>query len=179
MKNLDRATITAISALAYSLANVVHEGLGHGGACILLGARPTMFNAIFFNYDETTASDSVQRAISAAGSILNVIVGLPLIALLRSRVPLSPRWRYFLWLFCAVNLLTAFGYLLFVSGLRHVTVGRQRAAILWDPRTRTAVAFAPETESAKAEPVRTLISQSTAANCICMPSRAMKFPLQK
>jgi len=116
LKNLDLATITAISALAYSLANVVHEGLGHGGACILLGARPTMFNAIFFNYDETTASDSVQRAISAAGSILNVIVGLPLIALLRSRVPLSPRWRYFLWLFCAVNLLTAFGYLLY-SGI--------------------------------------------------------------
>jgi len=116
LKNLDRATIIAISALAYSLANVVHEGLGHGGACILLGARPTMFNAIFFNYDETTASGSVQRAISAAGSILNLIVGLPLVGLLRSRVRLSPRWRYFLWLFCAVNLLTAFGYLLF-SGI--------------------------------------------------------------
>ena len=116
MKDLDRATIIAISALAYSLANVVHEGLGHGGACILFGARPTMFNAIFFNYDEATASDSVQRAISSAGSVVNVIVGLPLTVLLRSRVALSPRWRYFLWLFCAVNLLTAFGYLLY-SGI--------------------------------------------------------------
>src|SRR5512132_726357 len=108
MKDLDRPTIIAISALAYALANVVHEGLGHGGACLLLGARPTMFNAIFFNYDETTTSDSVQRAISAAGSIVNVIVGLPLIRLLRSRISLPPRWRYFLWLFSAVNLLTAF-----------------------------------------------------------------------
>jgi hypothetical protein len=111
VKDLDGATIVAIAVLAYSLANVVHEGLGHGGACLLLGARPTMFNAIFFNYDETTASDAAQRGISAAGSIVNVIVGLPLVALLRSRARLSPRWRYFLWLFAAVNLLTAFGYL--------------------------------------------------------------------
>jgi len=116
LKDLDRLTIIAISALAYSLANIVHEGLGHGGACLLLGARATMFNAIFFNYDESTASDAVQRAISAAGSIVNVIVGLALVAVLRSRVALSPRWRYFLWLFCAVNLLTAFGYLLY-SGI--------------------------------------------------------------
>jgi len=116
MKDLDRLTIIAISALAYALANVVHEGLGHGGACLLLGAKPTMFNAIFFNYDEATASDAVQRMISAAGSVMNVIVGIPLVALLRSRTPLSPRWRYFLWLFSAVNLLTAFGYLLY-SGI--------------------------------------------------------------
>src|SRR5262245_38782437 len=110
MKDLDRLTIIAIAALAYPLANVVHEGLGHGGACLLLGARPVMFNAIFFNYDETSASDLVQRLISAAGSIVNTIVGLLLVALLRSGVRLSPRWRYSLWLFCAVNLLTAFGY---------------------------------------------------------------------
>ncbi len=116
MRGPDRPTIIAISALAYSLANVVHEGLGHGGACLLFGARPTMFNAIFFNYDEATASDAAQRAISAAGAIANVIVALPLVALLRSRAPLSPRWRYFVWLFSAVNLLTAFGYLLY-SGI--------------------------------------------------------------
>lgn len=113
MKDLDRATLVAISALVYALANVVHEGLGHGGACLLLGAKPAMFNAIFFSYDETTASDTVQRIISAAGSIVNVIIGLALVALLRSRATLSPHWRYFMWLFCAINLLTAFGYLLY------------------------------------------------------------------
>ncbi len=116
LSGLDRPTIIAISALAYSLANVVHEGLGHGGACLLFGARPMMFNSIFFNYDEATASDLAQRAISAAGTIANLIVGLPLVALLRGRTPLSPRWRYFLWIFSAVNLLTAFGYLLY-SGI--------------------------------------------------------------
>jgi len=116
VKDLDRPTIVAIAVLAYSLANVIHEGLGHGGACILLGARPTMFNALFFNYDESTASDTVQRLIAAAGSIVNVIVGLFLVALLRSRVRLAPRLRYFLWLFATVSLLTAFGYLIY-SGI--------------------------------------------------------------
>ncbi|HEU4940012.1 MAG TPA: hypothetical protein VFT97_00170 [Candidatus Eisenbacteria bacterium] len=110
-KDLDGPTVVAIAVLAYSLANVVHEGLGHGGACLLVGARPVMFNALFFNYDDSTASDAAQRVISAAGSIVNVIVGLPLVALLRGRARLAPRTRYFLWLFAAVNLLTAFGYL--------------------------------------------------------------------
>jgi hypothetical protein len=51
-----------------------------------------------------------------AGSIADVAVGLALIALLRSRIALAPGWRYFLWLSAAVNLLVAFGYLLF-SGI--------------------------------------------------------------
>lgn len=79
----------------------------------MLGAHPTMFNAIFFNYDETTAGDLAQRAIAAAGSLSNVAVGLPLVALLRSGRPLSPHWRFFVWLFSAVSLLTPFGYLLY------------------------------------------------------------------
>src|SRR5262245_22527444 len=112
--SLDLATVIAISALAYTIANVVHEGLGHGGAVLLLGARPPMFNAIFFNYDESTASPAARRLISAAGSVANLTVGLPLLAMLpRIR---SNRWRYFLWLFAVVNLLTAFGYFLF-SGI--------------------------------------------------------------
>jgi hypothetical protein len=112
--SIDRATVVAIAVLAYVMGDMVHEGLGHGGAALALGARPTMLNAIFFNYDEATASQAAQRLISAAGSIANVLVGLPLLAIgARTR---STRWRYFLWLFAAVNILTAFGYLLF-SGI--------------------------------------------------------------
>jgi len=114
---IDVVTVVAIAVLAYTLSNTVHEALGHGGAAVLLGARPTMLNAIFFNYDEATASETVQRWISAAGSIADLIVGLPALAL-SSRVR-STRWRYFLWLFAAVNLTTAFGYLLYsgVAGI--------------------------------------------------------------
>ena len=115
--SIDLATVIAIAVLAYTLGNVVHEGLGHGGAALLLGARPTMFNAIFFNYDESTVSRAAQRCISAGGSIANLLVGLPILAIL-PRVR-SNRGRYFLWLFAAVNVLTAFGYFCFsgVAGI--------------------------------------------------------------
>jgi hypothetical protein len=112
--SIDSITVVAIAAIAYTSANLVHEGLGHGGATLLVGARPTMLNATFFNYDEATASPAAQRLISAAGSLVNLAVGLPLLAIV-PRVR-STRWRYFLWLFAAVNLLTAFGYLLY-SGI--------------------------------------------------------------
>jgi hypothetical protein len=113
-ESIDLVTVVAIAVLAYTIANVVHEGLGHGGAALLLGARPTMLNAIFFNYDESTVSRTAQRLISAGGSVANLLVGLPSLALApRMR---STRWRYFLWLFAAVNILTAFGYLLY-SGI--------------------------------------------------------------
>ena len=107
-------TVVAIAALVYPLANLVHEGLGHGGAALAVGARPTMLNAIFFTYDEATVSSGAQRVISAAGSVVNLVVGLPLLAIApRLR---STHWRYVLWLFAAVNILTAFGYLLY-SGI--------------------------------------------------------------
>src|SRR5947199_173619 len=114
---IDLPTVVAMAVLAWTIANVVHEGLGHGGACLLLGARPTMFNAIFFNCDESAVSEARQRLISAAGSIANVLVGMPIVFALR-RVR-SPHAQYFLWLFAAVNLLTAFGYLVYsgVAGI--------------------------------------------------------------
>jgi hypothetical protein len=112
---VDLPTVIAISALAYTLANIVHEGLGHGGTCILVGARPTVLNTIFFEYDDQAATLVQQKWISAGGSIANVLVALPILRVLRrERLPASS--RYFLWLFAAVNLLTAFGYLLY-SGI--------------------------------------------------------------
>src|SRR5262245_57847076 len=88
---IDVVTVIAIAVLSYTLANVVHEALGHGGAALLLGARPTMLNAIFFNYDETTVSRAAQRWISAAGSLVNLAVAALLLAVL-PRVR-STHWR--------------------------------------------------------------------------------------
>jgi hypothetical protein len=74
-----------------------------------------VLNAIFFEYDEHAASLVQQRWISAGGSIANALVGFAVLGVLRrGRLPTSS--RYFLWLFAAVNLLTAFGYLLY-SGI--------------------------------------------------------------
>jgi len=148
---IDVPTVLAISALAYVLANIVHEGLGHGGTCLLVGAHPTVLNAIFFEYDDQAASIAQQRWISAGGTIANVLVGLPIAwALRRSRndasSALPPSTRYFLWLFCAVNLLTAFGYLIYsgISGIgdwAHVVRGLPLAGLFRVAMTIVGVAL--------------------------------------
>ncbi len=113
---LDRWTIGAIAVVAWAVADLLHEGGGHGGTALLLGAHPTAFTSAYFNYDDEVPRLTM-RLISAGGAVINVIVGLPLIALLRARLP--PRWRLFVWLLAAFNLLTAFGYLLYsgVAGI--------------------------------------------------------------
>jgi len=35
--SLDLLTVAAIGIVAFSVATVVHEGVGHGGACLLAG----------------------------------------------------------------------------------------------------------------------------------------------
>lgn len=131
---LDRWTVAAIGIIAYCTANLIHEAGGHGGACLLVGGKPQVLNAIFFNYDESTVSAAGRRFIVAGGSMLNVIVAGLLFLLLRLRLP--SRARYFTWLLMVLNLVTAFGYLCFsgvggvgdwavvIEGLPHHTLYR-------------------------------------------------------
>lgn len=112
----DPWTCIAIGALAYCLSNVVHEGLGHGGACLLAGCRPTELNAIFFDHAPVAAGSLTERFIAIAGSLANLVLGFAALGWLRQRPPETGTGRLFLWLLVAVNLLMAFGYLLF-SGI--------------------------------------------------------------
>lgn len=106
-------TIGSIAVVAYCLANVLHEGLGHGGACLLMGGQPKSLNAIFFEYDQNTVSAFGRRIIAAGGSVINLLTGGIAFAALRFGRPRADALRYFLWLFSSVSLLMAFGYLLF------------------------------------------------------------------
>jgi hypothetical protein len=112
----DAWTIAAIAVVAYCLANMLHEGLGHGGACMLLGCKPQVLNAIFFGHDETTTTAAGERWIAAGGGIVNLMAAFIALVVLRAGRPAAASGRYFVWLFAAVNLLMAFGYLLF-SGI--------------------------------------------------------------
>lgn len=109
---LDVWTIGAMTIVAWSISALLHEGLGHGGTCLLAGAKPLALTSAYFSCDETTASGVDLRWIAAGGTIVNVLAGLPLLLVLpRLRAPST--WRFFLWLVGALNVLTAFGYLLF------------------------------------------------------------------
>ncbi len=116
----DLLTVIALAVVAYALANVVHEGLGHAGACVLIGGRPQVLSAIHFEGDYEAFGARGVWAVQAAGTVMNLVVVAASWMLLRATRPgRSSSWRLFLWLVFTVNLLQATGYWLF-SGLGNV-----------------------------------------------------------
>ncbi len=113
---LDPWTVGALAVVAYCIGNVVHEGLGHGGACVLVGGRPQELNAIFFECSIEGLPPAARRWLAAGGSIANLLVCVPAWSALQRLPRDAGRGRAFAWLLLSVNLLTPFGYLLF-SGL--------------------------------------------------------------
>src|SRR5438093_8690248 len=64
------ATVIAISAIAYALADMVHEALGHGLLSLLVsGVKAISISTVALS--ETGSS----RIVAAAGMIANIIVG--------------------------------------------------------------------------------------------------------
>ena len=80
---IDRVTVAAIAIVAYACGNLLHEAVGHGGACLLVGGRPQMLNAVFFQCDESTLSPLGIRLVAAGGTIVNLIVAGGLLAWMR------------------------------------------------------------------------------------------------
>ena len=110
---IHRPTLVAIALVSYVIADIVHEALGHGGACLLSGGKAVALSTVHFECSIST------RFISAAGTCANLIAGGLCWTLLRilSRGP--DRLRYFLWLSMTVNLLQGAGYFLF-SGAANI-----------------------------------------------------------
>lgn len=103
----DRLTISAISALAFMLSDVLHEGLGH--ACIALATVAPQ--GVLSSVAWSSAYDS--KLVDAGGTLVNLAAaGLFWLLLRRSRKA-SPRTRLFLLLGCAFNLFTGTGYFFF------------------------------------------------------------------
>jgi hypothetical protein len=111
----DLATVAAIAVVAYVASIVAHEALGHGVACVVLGGRPVGLNAVYFDCDMSQLSSAASRGVSAAGTVVNLVVGAIAWAAGR-RATLGARGRYLAWLVMTVSLLQAAGYGLF-SGL--------------------------------------------------------------
>jgi len=103
----DTLTIAGIAIVAYILANVLHEGAGHGGACLVSGGKVLVISTVH------TECSAETRLVMAAGTLMNVAVGALCFALGCVTARTSPRLKYFLWLSMTVNLFTAAGYFLF------------------------------------------------------------------
>ena len=106
----DTLTVGSIGILAYMLGNVLHEGVGHGGACLLVGAKPLALSSVYFE----CSPDS--RLVIAGGTLMNLLAGSVFFALGRFIGRSYPRLKYFFWISMTVNLFTGTGYFLF-SGI--------------------------------------------------------------
>ncbi|HEV2646720.1 MAG TPA: hypothetical protein VGU46_10175 [Acidobacteriaceae bacterium] len=101
----DRLTLAALGVLAFIVANVSHEAVGHGLATLAVGGRVEFVSTCYVN-----SSGNYSKWIPAAGGLTNLAVGLGSVALLRLRCCLRPRLHYFLILVAAFNLFFAVGY---------------------------------------------------------------------
>lgn len=106
----DPVTIVAIAIIATALATLLHEGLGHGMAAWVLGADVKMISSVHCSYDSAMLGEGSRRLIAAAGSFVNLDTGL--VAWFLIRGARSSAVRYFLWLFAAISIFQAGGYLM-------------------------------------------------------------------
>jgi hypothetical protein len=114
----DPLTIAAIGLFAGALTDVIHEGLGHGGACLLVGGKPLLLTSMNFLGDQTGLPRWAHKFISAGGTFANLLAGGIALLSLR-RPPAAAHFHYFLWLFAALNLYVGTGYFLF-SGMSNI-----------------------------------------------------------
>lgn len=105
-------TVIAIAIAATVCGDLIHEALGHGGACVLTGGHVLGLSSVYFDCDRDT------RIVAAGGTIANFVAGVLCFAASRI-VRRAPRLRYFLWLLMTINLLEVGGYFLF-SGVGNI-----------------------------------------------------------
>jgi hypothetical protein len=115
---LDFLTIVSIGLLAGALADFIHEGLGHGGACLLVGGKPRLVTSMNFICDEQGLPRWAIRTVLAGGTVANLLAGALALAGLR-RPRFAAPLHYFVWLFAALNLYLGTGYFLF-SGVSNI-----------------------------------------------------------
>jgi len=106
----DPSTVIAIAVVAYMFGTMLHEAVGHGGACLLTGGVPKEITTVSMDCSVDN------RVVTAGGTIANVLAGIILFAILRLAPRTSPRLMYFLWIAMTINLFAAAGYFAF-SGI--------------------------------------------------------------
>ena len=100
------STLGAIAAVAFIVACVTHEAIGHGGMCLVVGGRITRLTSVYFR------CTNGGPLTDAAGPLMNLIVGAACWSLARRR-PLASLSRLFFVLAMAFNLFWGAGYFIF------------------------------------------------------------------
>jgi hypothetical protein len=102
-------TIAALAIAAATIADFIHEALGHGGMCLATGGQALALSTVNFECSTDT------RMVAAGGTLANLIFG-SLFCVAARAVKQAALWRYFFWLLMTFDLFDAGGYFLF-SGI--------------------------------------------------------------
>lgn len=132
---IDYLTVIALSMLAYTLAVLLHEHLGHALTCVSLGGHPAELGAFYVDCTYANMPDFLIRLVALAGPIVSLITGIVGLLVL-DRIPKgSSHMRYWAWLFGTISLMTAAGYLMFsgITGLGDFGTSRDGALYLARP----------------------------------------------
>jgi hypothetical protein len=98
--------LAAMGVTAYGSCDLLHELVGHGGACVATGGQAVTFSSFHFQ-----CLGGAQPFVCAAGILANIVAGLVFWIVLRRAPRLPAAARYFLWLVLAYNLFSAWGYI--------------------------------------------------------------------
>jgi hypothetical protein len=100
------STLCAIAAVAFIIACVAHEAIGHGGLCLIMGGEIKLLTSVYFRCVPG------RPVVDAAGPTMNLIVAILAAAMLanKRRSDLS---RAFLAFLIAFNGFWGAGYLIF------------------------------------------------------------------
>jgi hypothetical protein len=115
-RNIDLLTILAIGIVSFIVKNVLHEALGHGGACLLVGGQALTLSSAHFDCATDSVSDAGIRFIAAAGTLVNFLFAYIFWLAFRNTPAQFSTLRYFFWFAMSGNFFVAAGYSLF-SGI--------------------------------------------------------------
>ncbi len=124
--SVDLLTLSVISASAYLFGTFLHEMIGHGLNCLLVGGRVTELGAFYVNCDYAGMTDLAIRWVAFAGPLVSLLTGV-ISTWIWARISANQvQRRFFFWLLGSLGFMTAAGYLLFsgVSGLGDFGVSR-------------------------------------------------------
>jgi len=104
----DLLTVSAIALLAWMLASVSHEGVGHALMALLTGTPSGVVSTMAWSSPYETT-----RLVAAGGTLVNLTEALVFWVALRGAPKASPQARLFLFAGCTFNLFTGSGYFFF------------------------------------------------------------------
>jgi hypothetical protein len=103
----DKLTVCAISVLAFIVADMAHEGIGHGLVALLTGVQSGVLSTVAWS------SEVDSRLVAAGGTLVNLAMALGFWISLRNARTASAQAGFFLLISLAFNLLAGTGYFFF------------------------------------------------------------------